>query len=30
MDKRLTKTLDPWLITRDQTGAPLGTTRPSE
>ena len=24
------RTLDPWLITRDQTAAPLGTTRPAE
>jgi hypothetical protein len=28
MDKRFTKTFDPLLITRDQTGMPLGITRP--
>jgi hypothetical protein len=29
-DKRLSKTLDPWLIMRDETGSTLGKTRPKE
>jgi hypothetical protein len=28
LDKSLIKTLDPWLIMRDETGYPLGKTRP--